>query len=196
MKAIVINGSPRRNGNTDLLAAEFVKGLVNGGAEIEEIYTSAINIAPCSGCLYCESSGECTIQDDMQECYKKITESDIIIITSPIYFASVTAQLKTFIDRCQLMFSRKYKLGLSNQNKKIGYFIFTAGSENKAMVEAVKLLAKFFMLSVNAELFDMIYVLGTDKRSIKDNQKKLSETYEKGYSAAKLSLSDSSNNMI
>ncbi len=129
-----ISGSPRRNGNTELLIKEFMKGAKASGHETELILLSELNISPCNSCDSCQTNGRCIINDNMQTMHKKLLEADYIVFASPIYFGGVSAQLKSFIDRCQALWSRKYilKEPLINHNKRArsGYFISTAGSKD------------------------------------------------------------------
>lgn len=129
-----ISGSPRRNGNTELLIREFMRGAEAGGHKTELFILSELKISPCTSCGSCQKTGKCIIIDDMQLMHKKLLEADCIVFASPIYFGGVSAQLKAFIDRCQTLWSRKYilKKALINPGKgnRSGYFISTAGSKD------------------------------------------------------------------
>lgn len=110
MKGLLIHASPRKKGNTELLLEQVMRGMTDGGCECEMISIADLNIQPCQSCGGCEKTGKCVIDDDMQRLYQKIDEADRLVLGSPIYFYSVTAQAKAIIDRCQAMWSRKYKL--------------------------------------------------------------------------------------
>ncbi len=129
-----ISGSPRRNGNTELFIREFMRGAEAGGYEAELIILSELKISPCSSCGSCQKTGKCIIDDDMQSMHKKLLEADCIVFASPIYFGGVSAQLKSFIDRCQTLWSRKYILKQAlispDRGKRSGYFISTAGAKD------------------------------------------------------------------
>jgi multimeric flavodoxin WrbA len=129
-----ISGSPRRNGNSELLIREFIRGAEVNGHETELIILSELKISPCTSCGSCQKSGKCVINDDMQLMYKKLLEADCIVFASPIYFCGVSAQLKSFIDRCQALWSRKYILKEAlvrpDRGKRSGYFISTAGTKD------------------------------------------------------------------
>ena len=129
-----ISGSPRRNGNSELLIREFIRGAEVNGHETELIILSELKISPCTSCGSCQKSGKCVINDDMQLMYKKLLEADCIVFASPIYFCGVSAQLKSFIDRCQALWSRKYILKEAlvrpDREKRSGYFISTAGTKD------------------------------------------------------------------
>lgn len=133
-KVLGISGSPRRDGNTELLLKEFLRGARASGHETELFILSKFKISPCTSCASCQKDGQCIIDDDMQLMYNKLLEADYIVFASPIYFGGVSAQLKSFIDRCQALWSRKYILKETlispEKGNRSGYFISTAGSIN------------------------------------------------------------------
>jgi len=93
MRVLGIAGSPRQGGNTDCLLAEVMRGAASRGAEIKTLRICQMNIAPCRHCDGCLTTGECTIEDDMQSIYKELAAADRIVLASPLYFMGVTAQL-------------------------------------------------------------------------------------------------------
>ncbi len=97
---LILNGSPRIKGNTAVLAGQVYAGAKKGGAEIESVYLSGLDINPCDACDACqEGDGGCIVEDDMQPLYPKLTQADAIVIASPIYFFTISAQTKLCIDR-------------------------------------------------------------------------------------------------
>lgn len=185
MKAIILHGSPRKNGNTIKITERFIDGLKLGGVVVDFIDTTKLNISPCLGCLKCEGKDSCVIKDEMTEIYSKIINSDIIVLSSPVYFASFSAQLKTVIDRCQYLHSRKYVLKLDAEINRDGYLIFSAGSKNRDTINSMELSAKFFMLSANAKLQESIFALDLDNVPIENRRDVLDLAYEVGYKASK-----------
>jgi len=111
-----------------------MRGAEAGGHKTELIILTELKISPCTSCDSCQKSGKCIINDDMQLMHKKLLEADCIVFASPIYFCGVSAQLKSFIDRCQALWSRKYILKnaliSADKGKRSGYFISTAGSKD------------------------------------------------------------------
>jgi multimeric flavodoxin WrbA len=99
MNILILNGSPRKGGNTDLLLAQIETGIHHAGHTAEHINLPRLAIHPCTGCGHCETQGLCIIKDDMTALYDKIEAANRIVIGSPIYFYGVTAQTKAFIDR-------------------------------------------------------------------------------------------------
>ncbi len=100
MKVIAISGSPRIGGNSDILCDEFLKGAKEKGNEVEKINLGNRNIRPCIACYKCKDNGSCVIEDDMKEILEKLIQADIILLATPVYFYSMDAQMKIFIDRC------------------------------------------------------------------------------------------------
>lgn len=99
-KVLVLSGSPRKNGNSDILCDEFMRGAVESGNDAEKIRVAEKRIAPCLGCYYCKDhNGDCVHKDDMREILQKIIDADVLVLASPVYFYSIDAQLKAVIDR-------------------------------------------------------------------------------------------------
>ena len=99
-KVLILSGSPRKGGNSDTLCDEFMRGAIAAGNQVEKIRVADENISPCKGCYYCKNSGgRCVINDGMSEILQKIIDCDVLVLASPVYFYSVSAQLKAVIDR-------------------------------------------------------------------------------------------------
>jgi multimeric flavodoxin WrbA len=100
-KILILLGSPRKTGNSSVLADSLAKGTEKAGARVETLFLHDLHVNPCSGCNSCqmENAQGCVIDDAMREVYRKIVEADAVVFASPIYWFSVTAQLKTVIDR-------------------------------------------------------------------------------------------------
>ncbi len=97
---LILSGSPRRGGNSDILCDQFRKGASEAGNNVEKINVASKKIGFCMACYYCtEHKGACAIEDDMGEILEKMLAADVIVMASPVYFYSVDAQLKALIDR-------------------------------------------------------------------------------------------------
>ena len=94
MKVVAIIGSPRRNGNTELLAAHALKAMAEEGIETELVPLAGLDIRGCTACMACSREEDCTIQDDLWPVYEKMKAADGIILASPVYYGSCTALLK------------------------------------------------------------------------------------------------------
>ena len=99
-KVIAFNGGPRKTGNTSIMLRQFLEGVDNCGGYAEEFLVNELNLEYCHGCLRCNLLGRCSVTtDDWPELSRKITEADVIVFATPVYFHHVTAPLKKIIDR-------------------------------------------------------------------------------------------------
>jgi multimeric flavodoxin WrbA len=122
MKILGILGSSRKGGNTEILLDVALQEARQMGSSVSKITLRDKVIAPCDGCLGCARTGECVLQDDMQEVYKEIREADGIIWASPVYFWSMSGLTKNALDRTYaLLFPKLQQAG------KIGGLILVAG---------------------------------------------------------------------
>lgn len=108
MRVIAFNGSPRREGNTELLLAEVVRGIQSSRCDVKVHQLGMLSLQPCLHCGKCDDTARCVIKDDMQSIHDDIRKADRIVVASPIFFFSVSAQTKLMIDRCQTFWAEKY----------------------------------------------------------------------------------------
>ena len=99
-KVLIISSSPRKNGNSQLLCEKFKEGAESQGNEVCLIRLAEKNIGFCHACDACmKNGGICVLQDDMREILEKYKEADVLVLSTPVYFYGISAQMKTFIDR-------------------------------------------------------------------------------------------------
>ena len=94
-KVLIISASPRKGGNSETLADEFARGAKEAGNIVEKISLYDKTIGFCKGCLACLKRGRCVIQDDAVEIASKMHEADVLVFATPVYYYSVSGQLKT-----------------------------------------------------------------------------------------------------
>ena len=101
MRILVLNGSPRPNGNTKGMVEAFREGAVTAGHLVDVVDVCRLKIGGCLACEYChtKSHGSCVQKDDMQEVYALLKEAEMLVIASPIYYHGISGQLKCVIDR-------------------------------------------------------------------------------------------------
>ena len=99
MKIIVLEGSPNRNGSSNMLAEQFCRGAEEAGHSVEIVDTAHADIHPCTGCVHCGYEGPCVQKDDVEEIRGKILEADMMVFVTPLYYYGMSAQLKMMIDR-------------------------------------------------------------------------------------------------
>jgi len=186
MKVLGLFGSPRRGGNTDLLLEEMLKGAQSQGAKIEKIFLSEYDISGCRECRSCEATGNCVIQDQMQEIYPRLMAADYIILASPIFFYGVTAQAKRMIDRCQALWAQKYVLKKTSMAekekvKRKGWFLSVGGSRGARVFEGAILTARYFFDALNVQYAGELTFRKVDAKGfIKKHPTALKEAFEAG----------------
>ncbi len=125
---LILSGSPRKGGNSDLLCDEFLRGAQEAGHDVEKVRVAEKKIAPCSGCCYCQNhDGACAHRDDMADLLQKMIDADVLVLASPVYFYSINAQLKAVIDRTVARW-------LEVKDKEF-YYIATMADEPKASAD-------------------------------------------------------------
>ena len=125
-KVLVIVSSPRKGGNSELLCDSFIKGARENGNEVEKLLLREKKIAPCIACEAClRNGGTCVQEDDMAGILDKLVYADVIVLSTPVYYYSVSAQLKVMIDR-------SLAGGKRLMNKEF-YLIATAADGKQAM---------------------------------------------------------------
>ena len=99
MKAIAFVGSPRKNGNTEILSQHVLKAIAEEGLDTELVRLAGLDIKPCNACMICREEERCPIDDDQFPLYLKAKDADAIILSSPVYYGSATALMKAFMER-------------------------------------------------------------------------------------------------
>lgn len=140
VKITGIVGSPRTDGNTSFLVETALKSAEDAGAETEIINLGSADIEPCVACDICKATGECAIYDDARGITEKLMESDGLIIGSPVYFGSVTSQLKMLIDRTRPL------RGSFRLRDKVGGAIAVGGSRNGGQESTISVIHDFLMI--------------------------------------------------
>ena len=123
MKIVGILGSERKGGNTEVLLDVALEEAQKNGVLTDKVPLRDKSIAPCDGCLGCTKTGKCVIEDDAQEIYEKMLDSEGIIWATPVYFWSMSGQTKTLMDRTYALLFPKLQL-----TNKVGGLILVAGT--------------------------------------------------------------------
>lgn len=172
-RVLILSSSPRKNGNSDTLCHNFAIGAKDSGNEVVEIFINDKNINYCKACAYCEKhNGVCTIKDDMADIIKEIFASDVIVFASPVYFYSISGQLKTFIDRLVTA----YRL---ITNKEV-YYIFAAGDKNPNFKIIELCMSGLISCFAGSKVMGMIQASGVRKKGEVSYTEYLNEAYKMG----------------
>jgi len=167
VRVLGIAGSPRRNGNTDLLLAEVMRGAASRGAEVKTIVLNDLKITPCQHCDACLKEGNCRINDDMQMIYREMEAADRIVLASPIQFMGLTAQMKAMIDRCQALWARKYVLKippLGTRRERKGFFVSVGGRKIANLFEPALVTIRTFFRILDITYAGELLFRGVDEK--------------------------------
>ncbi len=169
MKVLGILGSPCKDGNTAALLDAVLEGAREAGADVERLNVTDLRIEPCDSCGACDSSGVCEMKgDDMDLIYRKIREVDGLVIASPIFFMSVSAQLKALIDRCQCFWVERFVLErdpYEGRRRPRGVLVSTAGSSRPIVFEPAIHVAKAFFIAIGYDYAGEVLLGETDHLS-------------------------------
>jgi len=179
-KILVVLGSPRKQGNSATLAQSVVAGAEAEGADVESVYLHGMDIKPCNACDVCREGDEtdCNINDDMVKLYPKLRQADSVVIASPIYWFTFSAQTKLFMDRC---YALEGPHGNVLQGKKIGIILTYGDSDpfNSGAVNAIRIFQDAFN-RIAAHIVGIVYGSASAAGEIKANQGLTEKAYKLG----------------
>lgn len=163
-KIIALYGSPRREGNTSTLLRSAVRGALEAGATVEEYVLGDLRMSPCMEIYACKEGGRCVIEDDFQRIYDQLLTCRGLMIASPIFFYSVSAQTKILIDRCQSLWVKKYLiekavLGVRECGRK-ALFIAAGATSGKKLFDGTLLTMKYFLDVLDMDLWRSLLYRG------------------------------------
>ena len=125
---LMISSSPRKGGNSETLAASFAKGAEEADHKVEIVSLREKNYGFCKGCLACLKVGHCVIEDDAVEIASRMHDADVLVFATPVYYYSVSGQLKTMLDRANPLFDSDYAFTKA-------YLLATAAEDGADTVE-------------------------------------------------------------
>jgi len=183
-KILVLLGSPRRKGNSAILAEKIAAGAKAAGAAVETLYLHGLSITPCKACMACQKPGSkgCSIDDDMQPIYRKMLEADAWVLASPVYWFTMSAQLKLWMDRCfaLLAYAKDPFAG-----KRIALALAYGGEDpfDSGCVNALRTFQDAYRYA-GAEIAGMVYGSAMEAGDIKANRALMKEARELGRTLA------------
>lgn len=172
-KVLILSGSPRKGGNSDILCDEFMKGAEESGNTVEKIRVAEKKIGYCRGCYACKRTGICAIKDDMAEILQKMIDADVIVLASPVYFYSIDAQLKAVIDRTVARW-------LEVKNKEFYYIMTAADGEKESLETTLACFRGYADCVEGAKEIGVIYGTGVYEKGEVKATKAMKEAYEMG----------------
>lgn len=173
-KVLVLSSSPRKGGNSELLCDQFINGSQETGHQVEKVFLKDKKINYCTGCGTCiNGSKSCPQKDDMAEVLEKMVSSEVIVMATPVYFYTMSAQMKTLIDRTCARYTEI--------NNKEFYFIVSAADNSKQEMERTLEGFRGFTYCLNgAKEKGLIYGTGAWKIGDIKGSKALNQANEMG----------------
>ena len=175
-RVVIISSTYREGGNSDTLCGEFMRGCQEAGGEVEKISLRGKKIGFCRACYACRKTGECVQRDDAIAIMDAMCAADVIVLATPVYFYSLSGQLKTLIDRC-------LSCGAKLADKEF-YFIATAAADRAAMERTMDSLRGFTDCLPGARVMGEIYGEGAWQLGEIQGNPAMREAYEAGKSLA------------
>ena len=162
-------GSPRRGGNTDVLLDAFLNGARRAGADTSTLQVASLQIAPCDDCDGCARDGKCIIEDDFQAIAERIILADVIVLSVPLYFAGLPAQVKCLIDRSQCQWVRRYRLRMPLDLSRNGYarrkgILLSAAGSPQANFDGMRRTVRYFFNVYETDYVDDLLIAGVDRQ--------------------------------
>jgi multimeric flavodoxin WrbA len=183
---VALLGSPRKKGNSTVLAKQIIHGVESVGAKVETVYLNGLNIKPCQGCYACQkkNSTGCAVDDDMQSLYPKLKESDAWIIASPVYWFSMSAQTKIFMDRCFALWNEDQEIN-PLYKKRIAIAMSYGDSDpfNSGCVNALRSFQDAYRYA-GAEIVGMVYGSADEPGEIASNVELMTQAEKIGQKLA------------
>ncbi len=172
-KVLILSGSPRKGGNSDILCDEFARGAREVGHEVEKICVAEKDIRYCRACYACRDTGKCIIEDDMAEVLQKMIDADVLVLASPVYFYSIDAQLKALIDRTVARW-------LEVRDKEFYYIVTAADSEHESAETTLACFRGYADCVEGAKEMGVIYGMGAYEKGEIITHNAMKEAYEAG----------------
>lgn len=171
---LIVSSSFRKNGNSEMLVKEFEKGAKEAGNAVEVVSLRDLNIGFCRGCLACQKSGKCVIRDDAEALAEKMKNANALVFATPVYYYSVSGQLKTMLDRMNPIYGSDYKFTDV-------YLLATAAEDEESAVEGtVTAVQGWIDCFDRANLKAVVFAGGVNGVGDIAGHKKLAMAYETG----------------
>ena len=186
MKVCGIIGSPCKNANVELLVSQVLEGAASKGSDTGKIYLNNLKIKPCQSCGVDPNPKHCLFEDDMERIYYALKNSDAIVLGSPVYFDTVSAQVKLMIDRsnCLMPYVKKADgtFGFERRVKRPKKGVFVAVSGKEQELDTILTTVKGFFYWTNIDLVETLSYAHDDNElgSIKKDKKKMKQAFDIG----------------
>ena len=176
---LILKGSPRKKGNSSILADQVADGARSAGAEVESFHLHSMDIRPCDACDACQGTdADCIIEDDMQILYPKLRSADAIVVASPIYWFTMSAQTKLCIDR---WYALEDPQGNALAGKQIGIVLTYGDTDpfNSGAINAIRAFQDMFRY-VKANIAGIVYGSASKVGEIQSQQELMERAFKLG----------------
>ena len=171
-RVLLLSGSPRQNGNSEILCQQFAKGAEEAGHQVELVRVHDLQIGACRACYGCRATKACVQKDDMTALLEKLIAADVIVLATPVYFYTMDGQMKTMIDRTLPRYTEIAD--------KEFYFIATAADGKETMERTMDGLYGFIDCLPGAKVKGKIYGAGVYQKGEVAATKAMEQAYQYG----------------
>lgn len=172
-RVLILSGSPRKAGNSNVLCDQFMKGAQEAGHQVEKVRVAEKRIGYCTGCYGCQGSGKCVLKDDMASTLEKMIAADTIVLATPVYFYTMCAQLKTVIDRTVARYTEV-------TNKEFYFILTAADSRIETLKRTVEEFRGFLDCLDGSKEKGIVYGTGAWGIGEIEGSRAMKEAYEMG----------------
>ena len=172
-KILILSGSPRKDGNSERLCKQFMAGAEAAGHTVEMVSLREKKVAYCVACYACRKLKKCVQKDDANEIIQKMIDADVLVLSSPVYFYSIAAQLKALIDRCV---SRYTEI----RNKEFYYIVTAAENSITAAERTIEDMRGFVDCIDGAQEKGIVYGVGAWEKGDIEGMPAMETAYEMG----------------
>ncbi len=173
---LIINSTFRRGGNSEALAEQFSKGAVEAGHNVQTVNLRDMELIFCVGCLSCLKTGKCVHNDGVNALLPAVQNADVLVFATPVYYYSVSGQLKTFLDRLNPLY------GQDNRFKEVYLLTTSAESDKSAMEGTINTVQGWIDCFDGVKLSGIVYGVGADAIGTVQKTAAFAKAYELGKS--------------
>ncbi len=175
-KVLIISSSLRLHSNSEMLANEFARGAKEAGNEVEIVTLRGKTIAFCRGCLACQKTQQCVVDDDARAIVKSMGDAEVIVFATPIYYYEMCGQLKTLLDRGNPLYTTDYRFR--------DIYLLTAAAEEgeETSSRAITGVEGWIACFEHARLAGTVFAGGVTTPGEAQNHPAMAEAYAMGHS--------------
>ena len=175
-KIVIVSSTFRKNGNSELLAKQFEKGALESGNSVQTIFLRDVKPQFCTGCLSCLNTGKCVLKDGVNAVLPAVREADVLVFATPVYYYSMSGQLKTFLDRLNPLYGGESKF------REVYLLASSAENDRSAMEGTVRGVQGWIDCFSDVRLAGAVYGIGAEEAGSIRETPAFGEAYQMGKS--------------